>query len=65
VGFARNAVIVDEKTIELMGHISDALKGLASALEQVEARLCLVEKAQDQKLIDQAMSELGFKAYER
>jgi len=65
VGFARNGVIVDEKTIELMGHISDALKGLASALEQVEARLCLVEKAQDLKLVDQYMEELGFKAYER
>ena len=58
-------MIVDDKTIDLFAHISDALKGLASALEQVEARLCLVEKAHDQKLIDQAMAELGFKAYER
>ena len=56
---------MDDMTIELMGHISDALKGLASALEQVEARLCLVEKAQDLKLVDQYMEELGFKAYER
>lgn len=56
---------MDDKTLELFGHISEALKGLSSALEQVEARLCLVEKMQDQKLIDEAMAGLGFKAYER
>ena len=56
---------MDDKTIDLFAHISDALKGLASALEQVEARLCLLEKMQDQKLIDQAMADLGFKVYER
>ena len=65
MGFARNGVIVDDKTLELFGHISEALKGLSSALEQVEARLCLVEKMQDQKLIDEAMAGLGFKVYER
>jgi hypothetical protein len=56
---------MDDKTLELFTHISDALKGLAAAVEQVEARLCLVEKMQDQKLLDVAMSDLGFKAYER
>jgi hypothetical protein len=65
VGFARSGVIVDDKTIDLFVHITNALKGLSAALEQVEARLCLVEKMQDQKLIDAAMAEMGFKAYER
>ncbi len=62
---ARNGVIVDKETLDLFAHVSDALKGLASAVEQVEARLCLVEKLQDQKLVDIAMADLGFKAYER
>ena len=65
MGFARSGVIVDDTTLGLFSSISDALKGLASAIEQVEARLCLVEKLQDQKLIDAAMAEMGFKAYER
>jgi hypothetical protein len=56
---------VDDTTLGLFANISDALKGLASAIEQVEARLCLVEKLQDQKLVDIAMADLGFKAYER
>ena len=56
---------MDDTTLDLFASISDALKGLASAIEQVEARLCLVEKLQDQKLVDIAMADLGFKAYER
>ena len=56
---------MDDKTIDLFQHISEALKGLASCIEQVEARLCLVEKMQDQKLVDEAMAGFGFKAYER
>ncbi len=50
---------MDDKTLELFAHVSDALKGLASAVEQVEARLCLVEKLYDGKLIKEAMKDLG------
>ena len=45
--------------MDLFAHVSDALKGLASAVEQVEARLCLVEKLYDGKLIKEAMKDLG------
>lgn len=56
---ARSGVIVDKETLDLFAHVSDALKGLASAVEQVEARLCLVEKLYDGKLIKEAMKDLG------
>jgi hypothetical protein len=56
---------VDEVTLDLFDKVNTALKGLAAAVEQIERRLCLVEKCQDLKLVDQYMAELGFKAYER
>ena len=53
---------MDDKTIDLFAHISDALKGLASAVEQIEARLVVVED-QSYKLSDweKIMLDLGFK----
>lgn len=56
---ARSGVIVDKESLDLFTHVSDALKGLASAVEQVEARLCLVEKLYDGKLIADALKDLG------
>jgi predicted ATPase len=43
VGFATSGVIVDETTLDLFANISDALKGLAAAIEQVEARVRILE----------------------
>jgi hypothetical protein len=37
---------VDDTTLDLFANISEALKGLAAAIEQVEARLTLLEKKQ-------------------
>jgi predicted ATPase len=34
---------VDDKTLDLFANISEALKGLAAAIEQVEARVRLLE----------------------
>ena len=56
---AKSGVIVDKESLDLFTHVSDALKGLASAVEQVEARLCLIEKLYDGKLIKEAMKDLG------
>jgi predicted ATPase len=43
VAFVRNGQIVDDTTLDLFASISDALKGLASAIEQVEARVRILE----------------------
>jgi hypothetical protein len=43
VGFARNGQIVDDTTLDLFASISDALKGLAAAVEQIEARVRILE----------------------
>lgn len=43
MGFATNGVIVDKQELELFEHISDALKALAAAVEQVEARVRILE----------------------
>jgi predicted ATPase len=43
VAFVRNGVIVDDTTLDLFASISDALKGLAAAIEQVEARVRILE----------------------
>ena len=45
--------------MDLFTHVSNALKGLASAVEQVEARLCLIEKLYEGKLIADALKDLG------
>jgi hypothetical protein len=37
---------VDDTTLDLFANITDALKGLAAAVEQVEARITLLEKKQ-------------------
>ncbi len=53
---------MDETTLDLFSSISDALKGLAAAVEQIEARLVVVED-QSYKLSDweKIMLDLGFK----
>ena len=43
VAFVRNGQIVDDTTLDLFASISEALKGLASAIEQVEARVRILE----------------------
>lgn len=43
VAFVRNGQIVDDTTLDLFASISDALKGLAAAIEQVEARVRILE----------------------
>ena len=43
MGFARNGVSVDDTTLDLFASISDALKGLVAAIEQVEARVRILE----------------------
>ena len=43
VAFVRNGQIVDDTTLDLFANISDALKGLAAAIEQVEARVRILE----------------------
>jgi hypothetical protein len=43
VAFVRNGQIVDDTTLDLFASIRDALKGLASAIEQVEARVRILE----------------------
>ena len=62
MGFARSGVIVDDTTLELFGNISDALQGLAAAVEQIEARLVVVED-RSYKLSDweKIMLDMGFK----
>jgi hypothetical protein len=34
---------MDDASLDLFAHISDALKGLAAAIEQVEARVRILE----------------------
>jgi hypothetical protein len=34
---------MNDETLDLFAHISDALKGLAAAIEQVEARVRILE----------------------
>ena len=62
MGFARNGVIVDETTLDLFASINEALKGLAAAVEQIEARLVVVED-RSYKLSDweKIILDLGFK----
>jgi hypothetical protein len=62
VAFVRNGVIVDDTTLELFKNISDALQGLAAAVEQIEARLVVVED-RSYKLSDweKIMLDMGFK----
>jgi predicted ATPase len=43
VSSARNGMTVDDTTLDLFASISDALKGLAAAIEQVEARVRILE----------------------
>ena len=57
----RNGQIVDKEIIDLMGHISDALKSLTAAIEQVEARLQIVEnKSYTIAEWEKIMIDLGF-----
>ena len=61
MAFARNGVIVDKEIIDLFEHISDALKALAAAIEQVEARLQIVEdKSYTIAEWEKIMIDLGF-----
>ena len=62
VAFVRNGQIVDDTTLDLFANISDALKSLAAAVEQIEARLVVVED-RSYKLSDweKIMLDLGFK----
>ena len=62
VAFVRNGIIVDDTTLSLFASINDALKGLAAAVEQIEARLVVVED-RSYKLSDweKIMLDLGFK----
>ena len=39
----RNGQIVDDVTLDLFANISEALKGLAAAVEQLEARVRIIE----------------------
>ncbi len=62
MAFARNGVIVDDETLDLFASISEALKGLAAAVEQIEARLVIVED-RSYKLSDweKIILDLGFR----
>jgi hypothetical protein len=61
VAFVRNGQIVDDTTLDLFATISDALKGLAAAIEQVEARLVVVEnKSYNISEWEKIMIDLGF-----
>jgi hypothetical protein len=62
VAFVRNGQIVDETTLDLFSSISDALKGLAAAVEQIEARLVVVEdKSYFISEWEKIMIDLGFR----
>ena len=43
MSFARNGMTVDDTTLDLFASISDALKGLAAAIEHIEARVRILE----------------------
>jgi hypothetical protein len=62
VGFARNGVIVDNDYLELFQHVLTALKEIASAVDQLEARLLIIEN-QSYKIseLEKIMLDLGFK----
>ena len=61
MAFVRNGQIVDDTTLDLFATISDALKGLAAAIEQVEARLVVVEnKSYNISEWEKIMIDLGF-----
>lgn len=52
---------MDEITLDLFGNISDALKGLAAAVEQIEKRLVVVEdKSYFISEWEKIMIDLGF-----
>ena len=52
---------MDDTTLDLFASISDALKGLAAAIEQVEARLVVVEnKSYNISEWEKIMIDLGF-----
>ena len=52
---------MDDASLDLFAHISDALKGLAAAIEQVEARLVVVEnKSYSIKEWEKIILDMGF-----
>ena len=53
---------MDDVTLDLFANISEALKGLAAAVEQLEARVVLVEdKTYKISEWEKIMLDLGFK----
>jgi hypothetical protein len=50
---------MDNTSLDLFEKVSTALKGLADAVEQIEARLRLVEKLYDAQLIEEALKRVG------